>query len=99
MANSYDPGNVIRINGTFTDMVTLSLIDPTVLVLKVRSALGVISSYTPVKDSVGLYHYDLTIPLAATSSGYWKYSWEASGNVLSSSTDTPFQVRSSVFAI
>lgn len=99
MANSYDPGNVIRISGTFTDSVSLLVIDPTVIVLKVKDAIGTVSSYTPTRDSTGQYHYDLTIPLTAVSSGYWKYSWEASGNVLSSSTDTPFQVRQSVFAL
>lgn len=98
MASIYDPGNTIRITGTFTDSISGLLLDPSVLALKVKNAAGVVSTYTPVRETLGVYHYDLVIPLLATSTGYWLYSWEASGSVVSSSPDTPFQVRRSVFA-
>ena len=77
---AYVIGDLVRVKVTWTDIAD-ALVDPTTVVLKVKSPANVISTYTyalgeVVKDSTGVYHYDVATALA---SGTWHYRWEAAG--------------------
>lgn len=78
MANTYDKGDVVRLTGTFTDASTPPVLaDPTTVVLRLRNPAGVTSTPATVKDSVGVYHYDLSLDTV----GEWAYRWEGTGAV------------------
>lgn len=76
MANAYDRGDLVRLSATFTDAAG-AVADPTTVVLRLLAPDGTASTPATVKDSVGVYHYDLSI----TATGYWSYRWEGTGTV------------------
>lgn len=66
--------------------------DPTSITLGIRDPHGNVSQVTTtVRDSTGVYHYDLT----PTISGIWTYTWEGTGTVQASSIDAAFTVQPS----
>lgn len=73
----YTIGNLIRVSAAFTNSGG-SAVDPGQVRAKVKSPLGVITTYTYgtdaalVKDSTGNYHLDVE----PTVQGVWKYRWE-----------------------
>ena len=75
--NIYDIGDQVRLSGTFQDSA-LAYIDPVGVIFKVRQPNRTLTDYVygvdqaVVKDSVGHYHFDLSL----TESGYWAYRWE-----------------------
>lgn len=75
----YDEGDTVRTTATFK--VGGVLTDPSTLVLKYKTPAGVITTKTfgtdaeVVKDSVGVYHFDLTL----SAQGDWWYRWQSTG--------------------
>jgi hypothetical protein len=79
MANTYDIGDAARISAAFTNAA--GPVDPTTIVLTVRTPDGAHTTYTYgtdvalVKDSTGNYHVDLAI----TQVGTVRYRWVSTG--------------------
>lgn len=84
MANTYDIGDLARLDGAFTDADTGLNVDPTAIVLTVRPPAGAaLQTYTygssaMVRDAAGLYHYDLNLPTA----GVWHYRFTGTGTAV-----------------
>lgn len=95
--NEYYPGNLVRIDGAFTDSNDAPA-DPSTVVLKVKDPTGATTTYTQgvdpdlIKDNVGFYHLDLQ----PTLEGVWHYRWEGSG-AIKAAGDGRFYVKDSVF--
>jgi hypothetical protein len=84
-ANTYDYGSLVRVSCTFTDPNSTPTpnapIDPDTVSLTVLKPDGTTkTTYTYpadiTKDSVGNYHYDISID----QSGPWTYRWWSTGN-------------------
>ena len=77
--NAYHIDQLVRVTATCT--VAGVATDPTTLTLRVKDPTGATTTYTLVsspalvKDSTGVYHYDL----AASIAGTWSYHWEGTG--------------------
>ena len=83
MPNAYYPNNLIRLTGTYTSGGLAA--DPTTVSLKVKDPAGAVTTYaSPVKDSVGNYHQDVT----ATIVGVWYYDWIGTGAIIAESEST-----------
>lgn len=72
------------------DSTTLIPADPTTVVLRVRDPVGIISTPTPTRDALGMYHADIVVD----RSGIWFYRWEGSGSAADNG-DGQFFVRPS----
>lgn len=94
MTNAYDIGDPVRLSCTLED-INGDLTDPLTVTFRVRDPSGEITDYTPTNDGVGLYHYDLTPPLDATSAGTWYWRVESTG--FQSGEEMSFIVRPSKF--
>jgi hypothetical protein len=94
--NSYDRGDQVRLS--LTTQVGGAATDPTLLKLLIKDPAGALTTLTYgvdvliVKDSVGHYRYDLTLP----QSGVWAYRWEATGAVVGAEERT-FRVERGAF--
>jgi hypothetical protein len=84
MANVYTIGQQVRLTATFKTAAGTAL-DPTGVVLKYRDPVtGTVATKTYgvdgalVKDSTGVYHFDITLSTA----GEWWYSWTGSGSLV-----------------
>lgn len=77
--NEYTAGNLIRITVAFTAVTPAAPIDPTTVVLNLKSPDGTVQVLTQsiVRDSLGQYHADF-LP---TQVGVHIYEWEGSGVV------------------
>lgn len=81
----YDVGDVVRTTATFK--VGGVLTDPTVLSFKFKTPAGVTTTKVygidieVVKDSVGVYHYDVSL----SASGVWSYRWVSTGTAAGAS--------------
>ena len=89
----HDKGDVARVSGEFRNLAG-ALADPTTIALEVRKPSGTQVTYTyagaqVVKDSVGVYHYDLALDQA----GRWTVRWITSGDVVAAEL-AKFWVRS-----
>lgn len=73
MANVYDLGDLVRLTGQFT--ISGISTDPTTVTVMVKDPRGAVTSYTAVKDSIGNYHYDLTV----NTVGEWRYRFIGAG--------------------
>ena len=83
MPNAYYPNNLIRLSAAFTVAAVAS--DPSTVSLKVKDPSGAVTTYaSPVKDSVGNYHQDVT----ATIVGVWYYDWIGTGAIIAESENT-----------
>lgn len=93
MANYY-VGSEARLEGTFSD-ASGALGDPTTVTVMVQDPTGSKVTYTTgiVRDSIGVYHFNLLL----TKSGTWVYKFKGSGGLNAASVDTSFPVGSSVF--
>jgi hypothetical protein len=78
--SAYEKDQVVRATGTFRDTAG-TLVDPTTVKFRTRTPAGVVVEYVYgvdadlVKDSTGIYHFDITF----VSSGLWKYRWITTG--------------------
>ena len=93
--NTYDKGDTIRLKAEFK--VSSVYTDPTTIVLKVKSASGVITTYTyalaqVTKLSTGIYYKDVSL----TDDGIWYYHFEGTGTVAAAG-EHQFIVRRSEF--
>lgn len=93
--NSYDKGDLIAIEGRFTNAAGVAT-DPTTVTCHVKSPAGttthVYGASAIVKDSTGVYHLDVSL----TVSGQWWYRWEGTGAV-EQSDEASFIVEASAF--
>lgn len=89
MTNSYDPGDIVRLVGTFTNTAgTLTAPTTVALTLAYPARWGGLApgtvGYTLAQGSVqqaaaGSYYYDLTVP--SGTPGVWTYRYAGSGAV------------------
>lgn len=92
----YIEGDLIRVTAKFK--VGTVLTDPTTVKVKVKNPAGTITTKTyltdaeVVKDSAGIYHYDITL----NASGSWWYRWESTG-AAAGAREYRVQVRPSEF--
>lgn len=89
--NTYDIGDVVRLSSAFTQ--DDAPIDPTTVSLKVMNADGTSNTYTYaagqlVKDSSGVYHYDI----APAARGTYRYRFFSTG-IGTAAEEKWFQVR------
>jgi len=99
MISVYQKGDLVRIDGSFTDLVGTPA-DPVTVALKVTPPSGVTVAYTyalgqVIKGSVGAYYYDLSV----TQAGQWFYRWEATGPSSQASDNGEFMVEPSSFVV
>lgn len=98
----FQPGQQVRLTGTFRNLITNELEDPTTVTLKVQDATGTQTVYTYaaaeiVRDSKGVYHRDITITKPNKGGGgNWYYRYEGTGNVVTAN-ETSFPVGQSQF--
>lgn len=92
----YDEGDVVRITATLK--VSGVLTDPGTLRFKYKNPAGTITTKVYgtdvdlVKDSVGTFHFDLTL----STQGTWWYRWESTGTA-AGAKERRIQVRPSEF--
>ena len=93
--NVYDIGDIARCTGTFTD-IDDDPADPTSVVFRYEKPDGTETALTygvdgaVIRDSIGVYHVDLTI--AAGEYGRWHYRWTGTGALVAAG-ESRFQVR------
>ena len=85
-------GNTARLSCTFTDE-TNQAADPTVVTVTIKPPDGPSSVFTPVRDGVGAYHYDL----ALTAAGDYGYRFKGVGAIIAQSADNHFTVPRQTF--
>lgn len=86
------PGNISRLTGTFTD-INGNPADPTTITVQVHSPSGQVNMYTPTRDSIGVYHYDLLL----NAPGVWLYRFIGTGAVTAQSGDREIDVPAPSF--
>ncbi len=77
--NTYYPSQSIRF---FANISIFRVpVDPATLTLNVVDASGNTNQYpSPTEDSVGQWHFDLTLP-TAPAIGLWSYYWTCTGTL------------------
>ena len=79
--NSYDKGDMVRIDGAFTDENDAP-VDPQAVLFSSRNPAGTSVTLTYgvdadlVRDATGIYHVDIN----ASLSGMWFYRWHSTGS-------------------
>lgn len=78
MTNSYDVGDLVRVQATFA--VSGVAADPTTVTLKVKDPAGNTATYTyalgeVTKNGTGVYYKDVSID----ESGMWVFQWTGTG--------------------
>ena len=89
--NSYDIGNTIRTVAKFAD-IDGNFIDPDSVQVLIRYPDNTVVPHTPIKDSVGNYHYDLNIP----NPGIYYYRYQTTGGILAANDGAFMAVSSPV---
>lgn len=95
--NTYALGVVVRCRAAFTNSAGTA-VDPGVVTFKVKSPLGVITTYVyltdpeVVKDSTGNYHVDV----GGSRQGVWSYGSEGTG-ANATAGESEFKVSESQF--
>lgn len=95
MANEYDIGDLVRIQGTFTDADSVAF-DPDVVTVKHKDPSGnTATSTSATNPSVGVYTVDVTVD----ESGIWYYRFEGttSGGAYQGGEESYFVVARSEF--
>lgn len=73
--STYAIGSKVHLTAQFQDAVTKDRIDPTSVSLQVKDPADFTTTYTPIRDSLGNYHYDID----ATIEGEWFYRFASEG--------------------
>jgi len=95
-AQIYDVGDLVTLKVSFR-VGTINT-DPTVITLKVKNPIGLVTLYTYGVDSgllrnaIGDYQFDLIVD----TEGDWWYRWQGTGNCVAAE-DRRLYVRDSVF--
>lgn len=87
------PGNYVRLFGTYTYELAdpPTLMDPTTATVMITPPPGSglpIEAVTPIRDSVGQWHYDLLLTVA----GLWLYRFIGAGAVVGQSENQRIDV-------
>lgn len=95
--NIYDIGDRITLSAEFD--VNTTPTDPDKVTLRYKDPSGAVSVKTYVagdvqKTETGRYYYNLSIPLAVSSAGVWRYRFEGTA-----SDDTPLGADESTFEV
>lgn len=77
MINKYDVGTVVTLSAAFTIASNSAPVDPTTVIVRVRTPDGNVQTFTPEHDSVGAFSYNFQ----TTQAGYHYYRFEGSGNL------------------
>lgn len=72
----FDIGDTAHIEITFATLAGVPT-NPTAVVLTIQAPDNSSSTPTPVNDSAGVYHYDLSL----TQSGIYRFKWQGTGTV------------------
>ena len=97
MVNAYDVGDLIRVQGAFTNAADVA-VDPAAITAKVKTPAGVITTYTYgvdaqlVRASTGIYYVDVS----ATTTGDWHYRFASTGEGQAAG-ENKFYVKESAF--
>lgn len=67
-------GDEARLSATVRDIDGVN-VDPSILAVSIKSPSGSPTIVTPIKDAVGIYHYDLML----TEAGTYFYRWASTG--------------------
>lgn len=86
-------GTTKRITASFRNIAG-TLANPTSVVLTVLAPDGTTTTPTPVNDSAGVYHYDVTLDQA----GVWRWGWDGDGTIDVASQGDVYVARSAVLA-
>lgn len=90
-----DVGDLVRLSAAFDNGATPPVAtDPTAVTLQIKDPTGalVTPAPTPIKDSTGHYHHDLSVTLA----GVWRYRFAGTGAVVAAEEAKVF-ARDSAF--
>ena len=92
MSNTYDVGDLVRVDSAFKDILGAAA-DPTTVTLKVLPPGGTVLTYTyalaeVTKSGTGAYYKDIPV----TTAGTWYYRWLGTGAVVSAGEEY-FHVR------
>jgi hypothetical protein len=95
----YEIDTLVRVAAAFTTVSGSIPTDPTDIKLYVKPPTGGITSYTfllsqVVKDSTGMYHYDLLI----SAIGVWTYKWQGTGVAQVTSPDQTLNCNTTIFS-
>jgi hypothetical protein len=89
-------GGLVRIKITCTDFDG-SLFDPDSNTLEIYNAeKALVDTVTTdiIRESLGVFHFDYSVPSDSTSYGTWKVVWQITKNGLSDVSETTFDVVS-----
>lgn len=96
-ANTYDIGDVVRLDVAFTTQADVA-VDPGTITVKIKNPIGTVTTYVygvdaeVIRDSTGNYY----VLIDADKEGVWYYRWEGTGANQSADEDT-FTVADSQF--
>jgi hypothetical protein len=95
---TYEIDTLVRVSVAFTTVSGGVPTDPTDIKLYVKPPTGSVQTFTyllsqVVKDTTGMYHYDLTV----NAIGVWIYKWQGIGAVVVTSPDQTLQCNSTAF--
>lgn len=85
-------GNTSRLSCTFTDENNQPA-DPTTVTVTIKTPNAGASVFTPIRDGVGVYHYDLALTVA----GDYGYRFKGTGAITAQSADQHFTVPRQTF--
>lgn len=80
-------GNIARLFCAFTNNQG-SPADPTTVTVQVKPPQAPVATFTPVRDGVGAYHYDVTLNAAGT----YQYRFIGTGAIVAQTGDQSFTV-------
>jgi hypothetical protein len=96
MTNEYDVGDLVRIQGTFTDAAGAAF-DPDVVTAKYLDPSGnATTDASPTKSATGVYYTDVTIDELGT--WYYRFEGTAAGGAKQGAEESNFQVAKSQFS-
>lgn len=83
---------------SFSTVIGSTPTDPTDVKLYVKPPTGAVQTYTyllsqVIKDSTGMYHYDVLV----NAIGTWAYKWQGTGSAQVTSPDQTLVCNSTVF--
>jgi len=97
MINAYDVGDLVRVQGAFTNAADVA-VDPTAVTAKIKTPAGVVTTYTYgvdaqlVRSTAGTYYVDVS----ATAAGDWYYRFASTGDGQAAG-ENKFYVKESAF--